>query len=59
MNMRIDENNQKITKGNQVDIGGNERYISTCRKHFNLGLSGPQKAQKATASLQHETGTVG
>lgn len=37
MNMRIDENNQKVTTGAQVEIGGNERYIATCRKHFKLG----------------------
>lgn len=37
MNMRIDENNQKVTKGAQVEIGGNDRYIATCRKHFKTG----------------------
>lgn len=35
MNMRIDENGKKITEGAQVEIGGNERYLSVCRKHFN------------------------
>ncbi len=34
MNMRIDENGKKVTEGNQVEIGGNDRYIATCRKHF-------------------------
>lgn len=37
MNMRIDENGRAIREGEQVMIGGNERYISTCRKHFKLG----------------------
>jgi thymidine kinase len=23
-----------VTKGTQVEIGGNDRYISMCRKHF-------------------------
>ena len=36
MNIRIDAKNRKITKGQQIDIGGNERYISVCRKHFKL-----------------------
>ena len=34
MNMRIDEHGNKITEGQQIDIGGNEKYISVCRKHF-------------------------
>lgn len=36
MNMRIDEHGNAITTGKQIDIGGNERYVSTCRKHFKL-----------------------
>ncbi len=39
MNMRIDENNQKVTEGSQVEIGGNDRYVATCRKHFNEGMA--------------------
>ena len=34
MNMRVDENNKQVKAGNQVEIGGNERYVSVCRKHF-------------------------
>jgi len=37
MNMRIDENNRPVRSGAQIEIGGNERYISTCRKHFKSG----------------------
>lgn len=36
MNMRIDEKGKPIKAGEQIQIGGNEQYISTCRKHFNL-----------------------
>ena len=25
-----------MTEGAQVDIGGNEKYFATCRKHFRL-----------------------
>jgi thymidine kinase len=35
MNMRIDEFGKKVTKGKQIEIGGNEKYLSVCRKHFN------------------------
>lgn len=34
MNMRIDNMGQKVTAGAQIHIGGNESYISVCRKHF-------------------------
>lgn len=34
MNARTNEHGQKITDGDQIEIGGNERYISLCRKHY-------------------------
>ena len=36
MNMRIDERNRPVRSGAQIEIGGNERYIATCRKHFKI-----------------------
>lgn len=35
MNIRIDEQGRPVRQGEQVEIGGNDRYISTCRRHFN------------------------
>lgn len=34
MNMRIDEEGNPVSKGDQVHIGGNESYLSVCMKHF-------------------------
>ena len=34
MVVRLDSNGQAIREGAQVEIGGNERYVSLCRKHF-------------------------
>ncbi len=34
MVVRLDENNQAVREGTQIEIGGNDRYISMCRKHF-------------------------
>jgi thymidine kinase len=34
MNLRIDENGQAVWNGEQVEIGGNDRYVSLCRRHF-------------------------
>lgn len=31
---RMDENNNPVREGAQVEIGGNDKYISLCRKHF-------------------------
>lgn len=36
MNIRVDENNKPVRSGAQIEIGGNERYVATCRKHFNM-----------------------
>lgn len=36
MNIRFDAANRKITQGKQIEIGGNERYLAVCRKHFKL-----------------------
>lgn len=34
MVVRLDENGEPIREGTQVQIGGNDSYISMCRKHF-------------------------
>jgi thymidine kinase len=40
MNMRINAEGQPISEGDQVFIGGNESYVSTCRFHFKRGEAG-------------------
>lgn len=34
MVIRLDEEGNAITQGSQVEIGGNDRYVSMCRRHF-------------------------
>lgn len=34
MNLRINEKGEAVEEGSQVQIGGNESYISTCMRHF-------------------------
>lgn len=34
MNLRIDAQGKAVNKGDQIEIGGNDRYVSMCRKHF-------------------------
>jgi len=34
MVVRMDERGEAIREGSQIEIGGNDRYVSMCRKHF-------------------------
>ena len=34
MVLRMDADGNAVTEGSQVEIGGNDRYVSMCRKHF-------------------------
>jgi len=34
MVLRLDDHGEAIQEGSQVEIGGNDRYVSTCRHHF-------------------------
>lgn len=40
MVIRQDENGNTITEGAQVQIGGNETYVSLCRKHWREAVGG-------------------
>lgn len=41
MVLRVDGAGRAVTSGAQVEIGGNERYVSVCRKHFRQGRPSP------------------
>ena len=49
MNMRIDEQGNMVTKGSQIEIGGNDRYLPVCRKHFNEARENAQKLSNLSA----------
>lgn len=34
MTLRVDFNGDAVTSGEQTEIGGNDRYIALCRRHF-------------------------
>lgn len=34
MNLRIDASGQAVRDGAQTEIGGNDRYVAVCRRHF-------------------------
>jgi len=42
MNARVNDKGEIVTVGDQIEIGGNDKYISLCRKHWsNKELSSP------------------
>jgi thymidine kinase len=34
MNLRVDSEGRAVAHGAQTEIGGNDRYVALCRKHF-------------------------
>jgi thymidine kinase len=34
MNLRVDESGRAMREGEQTEIGGNDRYVPVCRRHF-------------------------
>jgi thymidine kinase len=40
MVLRLDENGKPMSSGDQVKIGGNDIYVSVCRKHFKKQQAG-------------------
>ncbi|MGN6374412.1 MAG: thymidine kinase [Sphingomonas sp.] len=40
MNLRLDAHGRAVREGAQTEIGGNDRYIALCRKHFAAAMAG-------------------
>lgn len=40
MNLRVDGSGAPVKEGEQTEIGGNDRYVALCRKHFSAALRG-------------------
>jgi thymidine kinase len=38
MNLRVDAEGAAVREGAQTEIGGNDRYVALCRKHFSEAL---------------------
>jgi len=37
MVLRVDSSGKAVREGEQIEIGGNDRYVSVCRRHFKEG----------------------
>lgn len=40
MNLRVDANGKAVKAGAQTEVGGNDRYVALCRRHFTEALAG-------------------
>jgi thymidine kinase len=40
MNLRVGPDGKGVKEGAQVEIGGNDRYVAMCRRHFKAALQG-------------------
>ena len=38
MNLRVDEDGYAVREGRQTEIGGNDRYVALCRRHFSEAM---------------------
>ncbi|PZU09054.1 thymidine kinase [Sphingomonas sp.] len=40
MNLRVDGAGKPVREGDQTEIGGNDRYVALCRRHFMAAMRG-------------------
>jgi thymidine kinase len=40
MNLRVDASGAAVKQGAQTEIGGNDRYVALCRRHFSEAIKG-------------------
>ena len=52
MNLRVNEDGQAVHAGAQTEIGGNDRYVALCRRHFFERLR-EGEARQLTLGLPH------
>lgn len=59
MVIRLDQDGNAVTEGSQVEIGGNDRYVSVCRKHFKKNFyrgAVPATLHERIAKINRATG---
>jgi thymidine kinase len=49
MNLRIDAEGKAVATGAQTEIGGNDRYVALCRRHFTAALAGVAPSESEPA----------
>lgn len=49
MNMRVDAEGRAVVNGDQTEIGGNERYVPACRRHFMEAVTAPATEEESVS----------
>jgi thymidine kinase len=49
---RVDAEGRVVREGDQISIGGNDQYVSLCRKHYMKGVSKPMLEAEDVKNLQ-------
>ena len=49
MNLRVDDDGHAVAAGAQTEIGGNDRYVALCRRHFFQRLGESEARQLSLA----------
>ena len=55
MNMRVDAEGHAVVGGEQTEIGGNDRYMALCRRHFFAHLRESEARQLSLALPRHSS----
>lgn len=54
MSIRLNSLGQPTTEGDSIEIGGNEKYVSVCRKHFFSKMADPETPKTFKESSSKE-----
>lgn len=58
MVIRLNDDGNAVTEGSQVEIGGHDRYVSMCRKHFNKTFYREVAGETRRARIARVAGTA-
>ena len=59
MNLRVDAEGHAVREGLQTEIGGNDRYLALCRRHFTEAMTGEATMPAPFVSSGVETPSAG
>ena len=54
MNLRVDGEGRAVREGMQTEIGGNDRYLALCRRHFSEAMEGRRPGAAPSPLLADE-----
>lgn len=54
MNQRVGADGEALLEGAQVEVGGNEKYVGKCRKHFHQSLEAAAVRAEATVTPREQ-----